>query len=150
MKTRSTILVLLFCIIVAGVAALVFIPVPVAKAPTMATSTSPGSLEDLIVVSSPLPGALITSPLSVSGRARGTWYFEASAPVKLLDGNGKLLAQAPIQAQSDWMTTEYIPFTSILSFSLPQTATGTLIFMNDNPSGDPSRQKELRIPVRFH
>ena len=31
---------------------------------------------DLIVVSTPVRDSLISSPLSISGRARGTWFFE--------------------------------------------------------------------------
>lgn len=148
MKIRILIILVLFVLIVAGVAALVFIPAPVANAPTT-TSSEPASLDDLITVSSPLPGALVSSPLTLSGQARGSWYFEASAPVKILDSNGNTLAQAPLKAEGDWMTADYVPFTGVLSFPSPETATGTLVLMNDNPSGDPARQKELRIPVRF-
>ena len=85
----------------------------------------------------------------VEGEARGTWFFEASFPVRLLDGNGVELAVAPAQAQDDWMTEEFVPFAVRLQFFAPITATGTLVFEKDNPSGLPEHADELRVPVRF-
>jgi len=104
---------------------------------------------DLIRVSLPQPGRLLFSPGLVAGEARGSWYFEASFPVKLIDANGLVLVETYAQAQSDWMTEEFVPFKSRLEFKKPATETGTLILKNDNPSGDPARDKEIRIPVRF-
>ena len=113
------------------------------------TSTATSTMSDRIRVSSLSANQLITSPLVVSGQARGSWYFEASFPVELYDGNGKRIAMVPAQAQGDWMTTNFVPFKATLSFSKPTTATGTLILKNDNPSGLPQNALELRIPVRF-
>lgn len=109
----------------------------------------PSSKDDLIVVDAPLPNALVESPLVISGRARGTWYFEASFPVKLYDEAGTLLGVTPAQAQGEWMTTEYVPFKVVLAFTKPTTPTGTLVLEKDNPSGLPQYANELRIPVRF-
>lgn len=105
--------------------------------------------DDLIYVDSPLPGAVVQSPLVVSGAARGNWYFEASFPVRLLDANGRELIVIPAQAQGEWMTTEYVPFLVRLDFTAPETATGTLVLEKDNPSGLPEHAAQLRIPVRF-
>lgn len=105
--------------------------------------------DDLIRITSPQTGQLVTSPLSVTGEARGPWYFEASFPLKLLDANGKLLVQTHAQAQGEWMTTEFVAFTSTLSFTTPATATGTLVLEKDNPSGEPQHDDSRSIPVRF-
>lgn len=91
---------------------------------------------------------IVSSPLTITGRARGV-YFEGSFPIELVDGNGKTLVQGTAQAQGDWMTSEFVPFTATLTFAKPTTATGTLIFRNDNPSGLPENSIEYRIPVRF-
>ncbi len=115
--------------------------------PTQATTTT--SMEKMIRIDNIAPNQIITSPLTVTGQAVGNWYFEASFPVELLDGNGKSILIEPATAKSDWMTTNFVPFSITLSFSMPKTATGTLVFRNDNPSGLPENQKELRIPVRF-
>jgi hypothetical protein len=146
MKGWWSVLIIVMLLIVAAAVALVFIPAP-AKAP--AVDNLP-DIADLISVSQPVPGASISSPLAVTGSARGTWYFEASFPVKLIDESGKVIIQTPAQAQGDWMTTDFVPFAAILTFApQPAGSHGTLVLKNDNPSGDPSRDKALEIPVVF-
>ncbi len=105
--------------------------------------------KDLVHVNAPLPGAKVGSPLTITGRARGNWYFEASFPVRLLDANGKELAVKAAQATGDWMTTEYVPFSVTLTFTKPTTPTGTLILKKDNPSGLPQNEDSVSIPVTF-
>jgi len=102
-----------------------------------------------IRINSPRPHATIKSPVLISGEAVGGWYFEASFPVKLLDAEGNILAEGPAQAQSDWMTSAFVPFEATLSFASPKSKTGTLVLQKDNPSGLPEHNAELRVPVRF-
>lgn len=109
----------------------------------------PASHNDLITVAAPLSWAQITSPLSITGEARGSWYFEAQFPVKLYDANGTLLGSTAAQASSDWMTTDYVPFMTSLTFAPSATATGTLVLEKDNPSGQPQTADQLVIPVSF-
>jgi hypothetical protein len=104
---------------------------------------------DLIRVQTPLPDAVVHSPLRVSGEARGTWFFEASFPVTLLDAHGRALVQTHAQAKGEWMTESFVPFESELRFETPSTDTGTLVLAKDNPSGLPEHADELRLPVRF-
>ena len=104
---------------------------------------------DLIRLASPRPNDVVKSPLLLEGEARGTWYFEASFPVSLYDGNGKLLARAPAEAQSEWMTENFVPFKLGLKFDMPGTETGFLVLEKDNPSGEPQFDDELKIPVKF-
>lgn len=104
---------------------------------------------DLIRVSLPKEGALVESPLTVQGEARGNWFFEASFPVMLLDDNGKEIARGIAQAQKDWMTADFVPFSATLTFARPATEKGMLVLEKDNPSGLPEHADELRIPVRF-
>jgi hypothetical protein len=47
------------------------------------------------------------------------------------------------------MTNDFVSFQASLQFSPPTTASGTLILHNDNPSGLPANDKEIRIPVYF-
>jgi len=115
----------------------------------IATSTPQTINDDTIKVTEPVFGAEVRSPLVIKGQARGTWYFEASFPIQIIDGNGKVLVTVPVQALEEWMTTEFVPFEAIVAFPQPTTSTGTLILMNDNPSGDPERQQERRIPIVF-
>lgn len=124
-------------------------PAPVTPAPAPAPAPVDTSRDDLIRVGNPKPGQLVTSPLTVTGEARGNWYFEAVFPIRLLDGNGAVIASGQGQATADWMTSDFVPFTSTLTFAAPATANGTLVLMKDNPSGLPEYDDEIRIPVRF-
>lgn len=112
-------------------------------------SASSQSYADQIHVTSPVSGATIASPLGIQGEAVGNWYFEASFPITLKDANGNVLANAPAQAIGNWMTTDFVPFSAVLTFSTPSTPTGMLILQNDNPSGDPAMSKQIEIPVKF-
>jgi hypothetical protein len=104
---------------------------------------------DLIQLDEPISGAVVSSPLTITGRARGNWYFEASFPVRLEDANGKVLVQSFAQAQSEWMTTDFVSFKAELVFSKSETDTGFLILKNDNPSGLPENDKQIKIPIFF-
>ena len=104
---------------------------------------------DLIKVSAPRRNAKVSSPLKITGEARGNWYFEATFPVKLLDGNGKILAESYATAQGEWMTTDFVPFTLELSFSGPNTDSGSLILEKSNASGLPEHDDHVTVPVRF-
>ncbi len=102
---------------------------------------------DLISVSRPRPNEAVSSPLIIEGQARGTWFFEASFPIKLFDAQNNLIATAIAQAQSDWMTEDFVPFQAELNFTALATETGILILEKDNPSDLPENADELRIPV---
>lgn len=103
----------------------------------------------MIRVTSPLPNTQIESPLTITGEARGGWYFEATFPVKILDADGRVLGQHYAEAQGEWMTNDFVPFRSTLSFSTPTTPTGTLVIEKSNASGLPENADEIRIPIRF-
>lgn len=105
--------------------------------------------KDIIQVSLPLSHSVVQSPLKIIGSARGTWYFEASFPVRMFDSNGKELGVIPAQAKGDWMTTDFVPFEANLIFQIPTTKTGTLVLERDNPSGLPENSDSVSIPVRF-
>lgn len=105
-------------------------------------------LTDLIKISQPRPNQKIKSPLEIKGEARGTWFFEASFPVTLIDSRGNVLAKTNGQADGEWMTEEFVPFTSTVEFKTNDTK-GTLILEKDNPSGLPENAKKLEIPVIF-
>jgi hypothetical protein len=102
-----------------------------------------------VVISTPMTGQVVSSPLTVSGKAKGNWFFEANLPVTLKDEKGKILAQKGAQAQGDWMTTEYVNFTVVLEFQQPDTQYGVLLIEKDNPSGLPENDASYAIPVRF-
>ena len=102
-----------------------------------------------IIVTLPQANQAINSPLKIEGKAKGSWFFEAVFPVKLVDANGNNLAASQVQAIGDWMSEDFVPFEAELDFKKSTTPTGTLIFHSDNPSGLPENDKEFSVPVRF-
>lgn len=108
-----------------------------------------GGKENLIRVENPAANGFVASPLVIRGEARGNWFFEATFPIELLDGEGKAIAGHYAEAQGDWMTADFVPFEAVLNFEKPATQTGTLVLKKSNPSGLPEHDDELRIPVAF-
>jgi hypothetical protein len=102
---------------------------------------------DLVTVSTPQPGAVVGKSFSVKGRARGTWYFEASFPVEVLDKDGNRLVAMPAQAEGDWMTDDFVPFSAELTIPDSYVGPATVVLHKDNPSGDPSREASLSFPI---
>lgn len=107
---------------------------------------------DHIRLDSPRPNQVVKSPLIVAGEARGDWFFEASFPVVLTNWDGLIIAQGIAQAKGDWMTSEFVPFETIITFTVDKNAyskKGSLILRADNPSGLPEHDDALEIPVVF-
>lgn len=93
---------------------------------------------------------VIGSPVTIMGTITdGGWFFEATFPVKIVDGDGTVLGQGHARAQSDWTTTGTVPFSGTISFSAPRSTTGTIVFSKDNPSGLPQNDESFSVPVRF-
>ncbi len=102
-----------------------------------------------------LPGAVVTSPLTIAGEAAG-WYFEGSFPVSLVNWDGLIVAEGVATAEGDWMTSDFVPFTSTFTFVSPYKAGdpdfmkwGALILKKDNPSGLPEHAESIEIPISF-
>lgn len=105
---------------------------------------------DLIRLESPKPLAVIESPLEVTGRARGAWYFEASFPVVLVDWDGLIIAEGVATADGEWMTEEFVPFRATLEFERPGYGErGTVLLRKHNASGLPEHDDALEVPIRF-
>lgn len=105
---------------------------------------------NFIKLETPRPNEKISSPLTIKGQARGSWFFEASFPVFLVDWDGKIIAQTVASTKSDWMTTEFVPFEATLSFTADKNVysnKGSLILKKDNPSGLSQNDDALEIPV---
>lgn len=102
-----------------------------------------------IKITNPRPNQLVVSPLKIKGEARGTWYFEASFPIKLVDSEDKVIGQVSAQADGDWMTEDFVGFSAEITFSKPNSKIGKLILIKDNPSGLAENDRSLVVPVKF-
>ncbi|MBU2037389.1 Gmad2 immunoglobulin-like domain-containing protein [Patescibacteria group bacterium] len=103
---------------------------------------------DLIRIDFPRPNQFVSSPLAITGEARGSWFFEASFPIALADQDGLIIAQGIATAKSNWMTSEFVPFEAELTFTT-NSSKGTLFLRKDNPSGLPENDDRLEVPVVF-
>ena len=104
-----------------------------------------------MVVNLPQANQEISSPLKIAGYVNGNGWigFEGQVGVvKLLDSNGNVISQGILTATSEW-TALAINFQTNLEFSVQQDQPGTLIFINENPSGDPAKDKTFVLPIKI-
>ena len=119
-----------------------------APCPKNTTSSS----DNLVVLDTPQPYQEITSPVTITGKARGNWFFEASFPIEIVNWDGLIIGQGIATADGDWMTTEFVPFTATISYSFATDTPynrGALILKKDNPSGLPEHDDSREIPITF-
>lgn len=109
--------------------------------------TYTNSNPELIQVELPNPGAVTGKEFSIIGRARGTWYFEASFPVKVLDKEGQVLFEGGAQALSEWMTEDFVPFKIEVKVKESYIGPATVILNKDNPSGEKERDASISFPI---
>lgn len=105
-----------------------------------------------IRISEPDEGDTIdpSTGVTLTGEARGPWFFEGVFPVKIYDAEGNLLAQTQAVAIDDWMTTDWVSFTATIeTFDVGDATSGTLVFEKDNPSGLPENADSFEISVQF-
>ena len=106
---------------------------------------------DLIRVDEPLAEDHISSPVTIRGEARGSWFFEANFPIFVMDQAGKIIGQGIGKAQGEWMTSDFVPFSAKVDFTKPSSTTtsGSIVLKNDNPSDLASTSRSVVIPVTF-
>ncbi len=128
-------------------------PTPVPQSQGSATTTPQpqatysNASADRIVVDMPKPGDVVPATFAVIGKARGGWYFEASFPLNVLSNAGSLLKEMPVQADGDWMTPEFVPFSEMVTLPAGYKGAATLVLKNDNPSGLPEHDASISIPI---
>jgi len=106
-----------------------------------------GESERDIVVDVPLEGAQVTSPVRVTGEARGSWFFEASMGVEVRDVNGVVVGEGVLEATEDWMSEELVAFEGEVEFEIDRNGPGEIVIVAANPSGMPENAKEKIIRV---
>lgn len=111
-------------------------------------SEEEASFSKQALVVSPKRSELISSPLKILGNVVGSWFFEGSMPIKLVDANNNLIASGLAKSDKDWMTEKPVPFSASLEF-LTNATSGFLVISKDNPSGLPENDGFIKVPVRF-
>lgn len=119
----------------------VVVPTPVAPEPV-----ADAPLSERVVISAPSPGATVAKVFTITGKAPGPWYFEASFPIIITDAAGNKIATSHGEAQGDWMTTELVPFTAKVDVGA-YTGPATINLLRDNPSGLPENDDSVSLNV---
>jgi hypothetical protein len=104
---------------------------------------------DEIIILSPRPGETVKRNLTISGQAKGQWFFEGQFSAELLNDKGESLGQTAVKATAEWMTEDFVPFEATMNISKSESHNGNLYLRNANPSGLPENEKEIRIPVNI-
>lgn len=108
--------------------------------------------DPIINMTSPKPDSVISAPLEITGKARGSWFYEGAFSIYLIDESERILAETRATSMSDWMTEDFVPFSATMYFSLPENSgvnRGFIVLLRDNPSGLPENEGMRKIPVQF-
>ena len=94
-------------------------------------------------------GGAVSGMRKITGKLRGGYFFEGSAPIFVLDNNKNTLLTSYITATTDWMTTGPVSFETIIDFSGLKTGNGYIKITQDDPSGKESGQpiREVLLPI---
>lgn len=109
-----------------------------------------------IVIYTPESDELVSFPLTIRGRITGDagWIaFEGHAgTVQAFDDEGPISEIAALNVSGDW-TILPASFGAFLgsgdNVNQIRGDAGYLLFRNENTSGEPQNERELRLPVRF-
>lgn len=163
----TTILLLIIILLLGGLTVFLFlgnqenIPSQPSPTPSSTVLPSPSATPDqpgqtpvdsdaMILLENPQPLDTIASPLTITGQARGGWFFEADFPVVLTNWDGLIIAEGFATAEGDWMTEDFVPFSATLEFETPDFGErGHLILQRANPSGLPENDDALEIEIRY-
>ena len=150
MKKEIWILIILAIIIVALLAVFVFVPARPAK-------TNQQKNMEGIQITSPKINEELSLPIKVTGTVNGSGWsgFEGQVGHVDLISNGATVGSVPLKATTDWTVSptsfEASVFSQLECFVAPCYYTGDaeLIFHNENPSGDPTKDKTFTLPVKI-
>lgn len=105
------------------------------------------AIETLIKVNI-IDNQIVSNPIKIEGEVIGSWFFEGSFPIKLVSTNNEILGNSLATTSKNWMTNDFISFTSELNYTKStSTNRALLILSKDNPSGNKELDQEIYIPV---
>jgi hypothetical protein len=104
------------------------------------------STSDLIGFSI-VPGSHVYGIISYRGTISGGYFFESNIKVEILDVNKKVLKASNAVATNDWMTDGPVDFEGNIDFTGLASTSGYFRLVNDNPSGDLSKDKFVDVPI---
>ncbi len=162
MNKSSTIIIVLLLVVIAALSYVAFArpmataiaptdtnPLPVNPPPVTTTppAPTPVALHTKIQVTFPKANASVSKKFTITGKAPGNWFFEASAPYMIRTADGSKVAQGTLQTIGDWQTTNLVDFKADVTVNPAYSGPATLVLMKDNPSGMPENDDSLEIPI---
>lgn len=128
----------------------------------MVLSVEDGSMKELIrienatyrdvEIKNKLP-LTISNTTKIQGAIPGSWYFEAIAQYRLFSESYEVIGLGYVEALSDWMTTQRVPFELELNASsIGYTGSGVLVIESENVEGGEEGEKRVKrmyIPVEI-
>lgn len=119
--------------------------------PPTPTTTTPAPAADAplsrsVTIETPASGAKVGHTFTITGKAPGPWYFEATFPIIVTDAAGNKIATSHGQAQGDWMTTGLVPFAAQVDVGAYK-GPAMVNLLRDNPSGLPENDDSVALDV---
>jgi len=150
MRKEIWLMIIMGIIIVALLAIFAFVP---AK-PLVNNQNQLQGIEG-ITITSPLANQEVSFPVEIAGYIDGkngwTGFEGQVGTVRLISNDGiQVAGPAPLTAIGDWMKFP-TQFGIVFDFSegvgyIPE---GTLVFYNENPSGEPARDRTFSLPIKI-
>jgi len=104
-----------------------------------------------VEIKSPGANTTVAGEFVLKGSMPGSWYFEANAQFRVIDSTYKEVAIGSIQALSDWMTTQRVPFeVKLNTAAFNTTGKAYIVVSSENVRGDEEGErgvKKMQIPV---
>ena len=143
---KDILLVIVLAVIIVALLAILFWPKK-ASSPILNNNQSLADIE----VFTPKPNDIVSSPLKITGIIRGNGWFGFEGQVgtiTLFDDKNNILVHTYLGATTEW-TTLPTNFEANLNFIPSGSATGFMVFHNENASGEPTRDKIFVLPIKF-
>ena len=105
--------------------------------------------KDIIIIDSPKPYQKVQVPIIIKGKAKGSFFFEGTFPIRIEDENGNLIVSDYIMTKENWMTENFVSFETYFYFEKGNLRKGFIIFEKANPSGLLENKFEIKIPLYF-
>lgn len=145
---KYILIVIVLAVIVTGLAGVLLWP----KTDQPGQVNNPPSGNSGIQITAPAPNDTVSAPLKITGFIKGDGWtgFEGQVgTVKLFDSNNNELALGILTATEEWMKEPPVNFEITLYFDYPGAGTGTLVFYNENASGEVERNRTFSMPVKL-
>lgn len=105
--------------------------------------------KNIIIIDSPKPYQKVQIPIFIKGKARGSFFFEATFPIRIEDENGNLITSGYVITKENWMSEDFVTFETYFDFDKGDLKRGFIIFEKANPSALKENKFEIKIPVYF-